>query len=76
MTTPTHIVRASRASEDLIASVMRDGLMSLVIVADEILDAASASDLDGMVSYGRKLSPGEVIDWLDVIDHELLFPAY
>jgi len=75
MATPTHIVRASRATEELIASVMQDGCMSLVIVADEILDAASSAEIDGMVAYGRKLSPGEVIDWLDVIDHELVFPV-
>ncbi|NUB24724.1 hypothetical protein [Azospirillum brasilense] len=76
MSTPTHIVRASRATDELISGVIRDGLMSLVIVADELLDLASADDLDGMVAYGRKLSGGEVVDWLDVIDHELLFPAY
>lgn len=76
MSTPTHIVRASRASEDLIAGIIRDGLVSLVIVADEILDLASADDIDDMVVYGRKLAGGEVVDWLDVIDHELLFPAY
>lgn len=63
-------------TEELIAGVIADGWMSLVIVADEILDQASPADLDGMVSFGRKLLPGEVVDWLDVIDHELLFPAY